>query len=462
MNVPAKPFDEWTTQDHEIASLKRTIDTLEKENYHIKEYIIRQEKQLNSLQNRTGWDKFNDSLLTLGEHRIDDAINKLLKQRELYNQGLKRDPGVPGVPRFQPEVTGRRRSTTLPTAQTQPDIKQRKRALRRVDSVAALAVRFSSLFKKNKKVRDKDKVREDNIVEEDGESVEEGVVERAKETVMKEWEERERLDEEYEQLLVEEQKFPRERPKHPCYANMADHEQAKGWKLEKAQEEYRKSRENRKKRVYPVRKSSVRVVNEHQRMGKESKEVEEELVAAMEKEYAASLPSRGTSIRTVHWPEGSRLTGSIFEGAQVLPPPLPTISTRLATAHTIPNQEFLPQPPQPTRPPPAIPHTSRLRKRQTHQPTAPPARRAAESDDVFSRPSRPATPPSQAAELPRVRRLKKRRSEPSPTPRFVSYRPASPSPGGNGPVGPDPMPSWLRRREGSRDLKSMMAGECED
>ena len=221
------------------------------------------------------------------------------------------------------------------------------------------------------------------------------------------------------------------------------------WKLEKAQKVYKKSTENEKP-TYPVRKDSTRTVNGRQDTGKESKEAEEELMVAMEKEFLASFPGKG-SVPTVNWPEGSRITGSIFEVPQPAPlasraPPLPTIPTQSRLPPGVSTQALSAQPlPQQSHPAPAITHKSR--SRQTRPPPPPPA---PETDDVF-RFSRPVIPLGHAmlfAENPRLQRLRHRCSAPSPTPRFVSHRPASPSPGGNEPMPPNPVPGWLMTRKG--------------
>jgi hypothetical protein len=431
MSELVKPM---TGKDHEIAALKRSIDNLEKENRFLKDFCIDQQKKLDGLQNRTGWDKFNDSLLTLGEHRLDDAISRLVKQRHLRDQrhGISgRDSG------FQVEAqTEKKRRSTLPSSTTQPEIKKQGRALRRVESVAALAGRFTSLFKKSKKGKKgkgKEKDRDDDIAE----SVDGEARERAKD-VMAEWEEREKLDQEHKQRLVDEQKIRPHIIKHTKIAG--EHEQLDGWKLQQAQEEYKKSMEN-EKAPFSVRKGSINTRNGRHGAGKESLEVEEELVVAMERDYLASFPANG-SVRTVNWPEGRRITGSIFK----LPHPAVLVPQALP-AQTAQRQPYPPPVPPPTRAPPAIPHKSR--PRQTRPPPPPPA---PETDDVF-RFSCPATPPSQAtraAENQRVQRLRHRRSAPSPTPRFITHRPASPSPGGNDPMPSNPVPSWLKTRKGEK------------
>jgi hypothetical protein len=434
MDGQAKPI---TAVGHEIASLKQLVDNLEKENGWLRDFCIEQHKKLTALENRTGWDKFNDSLLTLAEHRIDDAISKLVKQRHLRDartDTLERDGG------FQIDAqTEKKRHSTLPGSTSHSEIKERRRAIRRMDSVVALAGRFISLFKRKRKAKN------DDIAE----SVDEEAKERAK-GGMAEWEERERLDEEHEKRLVDEQKVCPHALK-PMWEKIiaGEHEQMENWKLEKAQKEYKKSIENEKP-TFPIRKVSTRTVNGRQDTGKESKEVEEELVVAMEKEFLASFPGKD-SVRTVNWPEGSRITGSIFEVPQPAPlasqaPLLPIIPTQSGLPPGVSTQALSAQPlPQQTHPAPATPHKSR--PRQTHPPPPPPA---LETDDVF-RFSRPATPPGQATPLAEnLQRLRHRRSAPSPTPRFVSHRPASPSPGGNEPMPPNPMPGWLMTRKGER------------
>ena len=435
-----------TARDHEIASLKQLIDNLEKENGCLRDFCIEQHKKLTALENRTGWEKFNDSLLTLGEHRIEDAIGKLVEQHHLCDARTGESEGNEGFP-LDTQPPKKRRST-LPSSTSHPEIEGRRRVIRRVDSVAALAGRFTSLFKRNwkSKVKDRETAKDDNIVK----SVDKEAGEGAK-GVMVQYEEQERLGQEHDQHLADEQDAcPQVLQPTSKNTIAGEHEQMGSWKLEKAPEEYKKSMETDHSAL-PVHKGSIRTVSGRHDAGKDSKDVEDELVIALEKEFLASFPKRG-SVRTVHWPESSRISGSIFEEPRPRlvasqAPQLPAINTqsRLPAGFSIQAQLLQQQAhSHPTQSPPTIPHKSRPRHSRPRLPPPPP-----ETDDVF-RFSHPTTPPSHFTPLahsPQLQRLRHRRSVPSPTPRFVSHRPSSPSPGGNEPMPPNPNPSWLKTRE---------------
>lgn len=470
---------------HELAMenffLKRENEALEQHNNWLREYCIHQKKKLDSLENRTGWEKFNDSLLTLGEHRIDDAINKLVKQRHLYSER----PGTSGrrggpfqldargspfpfekqSPRATNNAQGSPRSTTAldhTTAKTHSK-REVQPSLKRMDSAFGLATRLASLFKKSRKHKGKDRGKDD-IIENEGWEI-------------REQEESEiRAREDHDERLIQEQ---RTRPTviKPVQPITGTHERPGEWKLQQAQEEYKNSLEN-KTAPFPACKISIKTTNGRHRAGKESQEVEEEMVVALEKDLLDSFPRNKGSIRTMNWPEGLKADEDAFdliphpgypETFQLQSAPIqaqpsqsyPTLrlpTRRLSTQALSTGALAPPASPPPTVPLPILPtlptvphqarpNQSRLRPRQTRPPPIPPAQA---ENNVF-RFSRPKTPPSQMTPAHRAQRIRKRRSAPSPTPRFVTYRPTSPSPGGNEPMGANPVPSWLKTRRNRKE-----------
>jgi hypothetical protein len=446
--------------------LEREIHRLNKENHNLKEFCIYQEKKLKAFQNQTGWDKFNDCLETLGEPRYQDAIDVLVNLQKQHCERpastspygplritakqssfeLNKQPRATNKVQLNEVQESPQPSAKIVTSTSQTEVKKVRPSLRRVESAIGLATRFASLFKKSKKPKDLDK----------------------KHDVIDEYVEREKVEAEYDARLCNEQKTRPDIIKSSNKGVTGTHNKPEEWRLQQAQNEYKKSQES-EKASGPVRIDSVKTVKGRQGAGKESREVEAELVVALEKDLLASFPRNMGTVRTLNWPKGSRHHDEDAFNGRPLPVPransIQPLSTKRHSTHERP-QSLIPEPihfenlppasPPPAAPLPAIPH--KMRPTQSQQRRArqslPPPQSQAEEEVVQVQGS--ATPQSQitpAAENPRVQRLRKRCSAPpSPSPRFVTYRAVSPSPGGNETMTANPTPSWLKTRRTARDF----------
>lgn len=521
-----------TQAEMEVKYLRQEVKGL----YQVNESL---KKKLDDLDRRSGWEKFQDSLLSLGQHRIDDAIAALLAHRKQFRDkheisrqdkvfqtehgiyhtehgvihtdhgGRFADNGVPhadnGVSHADGEVLqtdhralptdlrarfagehqppppaipnhGIKRSSTQPAIATAAQTEVRKQvrqrpsrqslrqslrpSLRRVGSARELATKFAAFFKKGKK--DKEKERADDVVKEEEEQ------DNSKQMF---------------QEPVSQNRVAVETPEHshkPYVRKMGNKKIIKGkhqnlleWKLQLAEEKVQLlQQQNELDSSSAPDRSSTKINRRHPTISttKNSRELEAGMVAAMEQDLRAFPRNRG-SVRQFDWPEGSRASEDVFNNNpqdeesrsqksasrahERRSLPLAPATGYVGPAGKNPNrytQFYLPRKgdysppasPPPTKPLPAIPEATRPFPRPPTRPPPPPPVQG--EDDVFGTTSRPKTPPTAAAQQGRrLRSTRRRKSEPSPTPRFIVHRPDSPSPGGNGPLGETPKPSWMNK-----------------
>ena len=392
------------------------------------------------------------------------------------------------------KTNGMKHSATQPinaVAQTELRRKLRQRRsfqnLRRVASGRELAARFNGfidLFKKDKKVKKdgREKRKSDTLIEEE-DGTRQAVPKPVIHTITNGHGNITQHDAQHQAVCMvskeehhnQQMHKPHIRSNLNRYQIAGTHEPDPcGWKLHEAQEEYMQSLED-VAAAPPSPVSSIKIVVTGVQHGtKCSREIEAGITAAMERDIT-SFPPRKGEIRHTNWPEGSRArdeevfngtkvvtgqaTASVTNGGQFKLPrtdgyrlnQAPSDGYLLQPAHrcaasrrSLPIDQkrihrktrlYYPSPasPPPDRPLPAIPE--RL------SPAVPATIRPLSQDDVFG--SGPRTPTGNGVMHPTLRHRARRNSEPSPTPRMITFRPKSPSPGGNGPLGEVGQLGWM-------------------